>query len=72
MDFEQLRIFMVLAEEGTYLGAVNRIATSRSRVRRKLDQLEHEAGTPLIFRDQGILLNERLDLEFVRRRTLVG
>ena len=55
MDFEQLRIFMVLAEEGTYLGAANRIATSRSRVRRKLDQLEHEAGTPLIYRDQGIL-----------------
>jgi DNA-binding transcriptional LysR family regulator len=55
MDFEQLRIFMVLAEEGTYLGAANRMATSRSRVRRKLDQLEREAGTPLIFRDQGIL-----------------
>ena len=55
MDFEQLRIFTVLAEEGTYLGAANRIATSRSRVRRKLDQLEREAGTPLIYRDQGIL-----------------
>lgn len=55
MDFEQLRIFMVLVEEGTYLGAANRIATSRSRVRRKLDQLEREAGTPLIYRDQGLL-----------------
>ncbi len=55
MDFEQLRIFMVLVEEGTYLGAANRIATSRSRVRRKLDQLEREAGTPLIYRDQGTL-----------------
>jgi DNA-binding transcriptional LysR family regulator len=55
MDFEQLRIFMILAEEGTYLGAANRIATSRSRVRRKLDQLESEAGTKLIYRDQGIL-----------------
>ena len=55
MDFEQIRIFMVLAEEGTYLGAANRMATSRSRVRRKLDQLEREAGTPLIYRDQGTL-----------------
>jgi molybdenum-dependent DNA-binding transcriptional regulator ModE len=53
MDFEQLRIFLILAEEGTYLGAANRLATSRSRVRRKLDQLEREAATPLIIRDGG-------------------
>ena len=45
MDFEQLRIFLVLAEERTFLGAANRLATSRSRVRRKLDQLEADAGT---------------------------
>lgn len=55
MDFEQLRILMILTEEGTYLGAANRLATSRSRVRRKLDQFEREAGTPLVYREQGIL-----------------
>jgi DNA-binding transcriptional LysR family regulator len=55
MDFEQLRIFMVLAEEGTYLGAANRLSTSRSRVRRKLDQLEKDACTPLVYREQGSL-----------------
>ena len=55
MDFEQLRIFMVLAEEGTYLGAANRLSTSRSRVRRKLDQLEKDANTPLVYREQGSL-----------------
>jgi DNA-binding transcriptional LysR family regulator len=55
MDFEQLRIFLVLAEEGTYLGAANRLSTSRSRVRRKLDQLEDAANTPLVYREQGSL-----------------
>ncbi len=55
MDFEQLRIFVVLAEEGTYLGAANRLETSRSRVRRKLDQLEADAGTPLVIRVGGSL-----------------
>lgn len=52
MDFEQLRIFLVLAEERTFLGAANRLGTSRSRVRRKLDQLEADAGTPLVTREQ--------------------
>lgn len=52
MDFEQLRIFLVLAEERTFLGAANRLATSRSRVRRKLDQLEQDAGAPLVTRGQ--------------------
>ena len=55
MDFEQLRIFVILAEEGTYLGAANRLKTSRSRVRRKLDQLEADAQTPLVYRVQGSL-----------------
>jgi DNA-binding transcriptional LysR family regulator len=52
MDFEQLRIFLVLAEERTFLGAANRLETSRSRVRRKLDQLEQDAGTALVNRGQ--------------------
>ena len=52
MDFEQLRIFLVLAEEQTFLGAANRLETSRSRVRRKLDQLEQDAGTALVNRGQ--------------------
>ncbi len=56
MDFEQLRIFLVLAEERTFLGAANRLATSRSRVRRKLDQLELDAGTPLVAREQSGLV----------------
>lgn len=52
MDFEQIRIFLVLAEERTFLGAANRLGTSRSRVRRKLDQLESDAGTLLLTRKQ--------------------
>ena len=50
MDFEQLRIFMVLTEERTFLGAANRLATSRSRIRRKLDRLEADAATTLLER----------------------
>lgn len=56
MDFEQLRIFLVLAEEHTFLGAATRLGTSRSRVRRKLDQLELDAGTALVSREQSGLI----------------
>ncbi|MFK7897399.1 MAG: LysR family transcriptional regulator [Myxococcota bacterium] len=51
MDFEQLRIFLILAEEGTFLGAANRLGTSRSRIRRKLEQLELMAETDLLLRE---------------------
>jgi len=67
VDFEQLRIFMVLAEERTFLGAANRLATSRSRVRRKLDQLEADAGTPLVKREQTGLVLTAAGNALVRR-----
>lgn len=67
MDFEQLRIFMVLAEERTFLGAANRLATSRSRVRRKLDQLEVDAGTPLVHREPSGLVLTPAGETLVRR-----
>lgn len=67
MDFEQLRIFMVLAEERTFLGAANRLATSRSRVRRKLDQLEADAGTALVSREQTGLILTPAGAALVRR-----
>lgn len=73
MDFEQLRIFMVLAEERTFLGAANRLATSRSRVRRKLDQLESDAGTALVSREQSGLVLTPAGAALVRRgRTLLA
>jgi DNA-binding transcriptional LysR family regulator len=57
MDFEQLRILLVLAEEQTFLGAATRLSTSRSRIRRKLDQLEADAQTPLLSREpSGLVL----------------
>jgi len=55
MDFEQVRIFMVLIQEKTFLGAANRLGTSRSRVRRKLDRLEEATGTKLLHREGGAL-----------------
>jgi len=67
MDFEQLRIFLVLAEERTFLGTANRLATSRSRVRRKLDQLELDAGTPLVSREQSGLVLTAAGEALVRR-----
>lgn len=73
MDFEQLRIFMVLAEEGTFLGAANRLATSRSRVRRKLDQLERSAGTALVSRAQsGLVLTPAGEVLARRGRVLLA
>lgn len=72
MDFEQLRIFMVLAEERTFLGAANRLATSRSRVRRKLDQLEADAGTPLVVREpSGLVLTPAGEALVRRGRSLL-
>lgn len=67
MDFEQLRIFLVLAEERTFLGAANRLATSRSRVRRKLDQLEADAGTALVSREQSGLVLTPAGVALARR-----
>jgi DNA-binding transcriptional LysR family regulator len=55
MDFEQVRIFMVLVQEKTFLGAAKRLGTSRSRIRRKLDQLEGATGTALLHRESGSL-----------------
>jgi len=55
MDFEQIRIFIVLVQEGTFLSAARRLGTSRSRVRRKLDQLEQATGSTLLLREAGTL-----------------
>jgi len=72
MDFEQLRIFLVLAEERTFLGTANRLATSRSRVRRKLDQLELDAGTRLVSREQtGLVLTAAGEALVHRGRALL-
>jgi len=67
MDFEQLRIFLILAEERTFLGAASRLGTSRSRVRRKLDQLEQDAGTPLVTREASGLVLTTAGRTLVRR-----
>jgi len=67
MDFEQLRILMVLAEERTFLGAANQLSTSRSRVRRKLDQLEANAGTTLLRREPGGLILTPAGTTLMRR-----
>ncbi|MBW1883357.1 MAG: LysR family transcriptional regulator [Deltaproteobacteria bacterium] len=72
MDFEQIRIFMVLAEERTFLGAANRLDTSRSRVRRKLDQLEQAAGTTLLAREaSGLTLTPAGEVLVRRGRALL-
>ncbi len=72
MDFEQIRIFMVLAEERTFLGAANRLNTSRSRVRRKLDQLEKDAGTALLAREaSGLTLTAAGEVLVRRGRALL-
>ncbi len=72
MDFDQIRIFMVLAEERTFLGAANRLETSRSRVRRKLDQLERAAGTPLLSREtSGLVLTPAGEVLARRGRALL-
>jgi len=73
MDFEQMRIFMVLAEERTFLAAASRLHTSRSRVRRKLDQLEVMAGTDLLTREaSGLSLTPAGEVLLRRGRALLA
>ena len=48
MDLEELRAFVAVAEEGSYLAAADSLGMSRTTLRRKVDALEARAGVALL------------------------
>ncbi|MEL6177314.1 MAG: LysR family transcriptional regulator [Myxococcota bacterium] len=52
MDLDELRAFLAVVEEGSLLGAADRLKLSRATVRRRLDELELRTGTTLLLRSR--------------------
>jgi len=53
MDTEKLKVFLQIVESGSVQGAARTLNTTRSSVRRTLNELEAQAGAPLLHRDPG-------------------
>lgn len=53
MDTKHLKVFLQIVESGSVQAAARHLGLSRSGLRRDLDQLEAEFGTPLLHRDPG-------------------
>lgn len=51
MDTENLKVFLQIVEVGSVQGAARKLGLSRSALRRSVDELESEIGTPLFHRD---------------------
>jgi DNA-binding transcriptional LysR family regulator len=59
MSFEDLRAFLLVADEGSFLSAADRLGVSRTTLRRQVDALEAQAGVPLLDRGaKGAVLTE--------------
>jgi DNA-binding transcriptional LysR family regulator len=57
--FEDLRAFLAVADEGSFLAAALKLGVSRTTLRRQVDALEAQAGVPLLQRAaQGVELTE--------------
>lgn len=57
--FEDLRAFLAVADEGSFLSAAMKLGVSRTTLRRQVDALEAQAGVPLLQRaTQGVELTE--------------
>ncbi len=53
MDIETLRIFTVVAENGTFTNAARILFSNQSSISRRIKALEDELGTPLFRRSKG-------------------
>jgi DNA-binding transcriptional LysR family regulator len=51
MDTEQLKVFLQIVDSGSIQGAARTLGATRSSLRRTLEELETEAGVPLLHRD---------------------
>ena len=72
MDLEELRSFIVVVEEGSFLGAATNLNVSRTTLRRRVEALEARAGTPLLERtQQGVVLTEAGEILAKRGRQMM-
>lgn len=58
MESNDLRIFRVVAEEGSITKAAQRLGYVQSNVTTRVQQLEEELGTKLFYRQRGMLLTQ--------------
>lgn len=59
MGFEELRAFLVVVDEGSFLSAAVTLGVSRTTLRRQVDALEASAGVLLLQRNRkGVVLTE--------------
>lgn len=59
MGFEELRAFLLVVDEGSFLSAAMRAGVSRTTLRRQVDALEAEAGVRLLDRNRkGVALTD--------------
>lgn len=59
MSFDDLRAFLLVADEGSFLSAAERLGVSRTTLRRQVDALEAQTGVPLLERGaKGAVLTE--------------
>lgn len=73
MNFQQLRHFVVVAEEGNILGAAQRLNISQSGLSRSISTLENEMGLGLFERTpKGVILTEFGSLFLPRAQLIVN
>ena len=59
MSFEELRAFLVVVDQGSFLSAAVALGVSRTTLRRQVDALEASAGVPLLHRNRkGVVLTD--------------
>jgi hypothetical protein len=51
MDTEQLKVFLQIVDSGSIQGAARKLGTTRSSLRRTLEELEAQTGAPFLHRD---------------------
>ena len=65
MDWDKIRIFLNVAEAGSFTRAGDDIGLSQSAVSRQISALERELKAPLFHRHaRGLILTEQGDLLF--------
>src|SRR5262245_28360838 len=59
MDLEELRAFLQVVEQGSFLAAADALTVSRTTLRRRVGSLEVRAGVPLLeSTQQGVVLTD--------------
>lgn len=72
MNLEELRIFSVVVETGSFKTAAKTLNTSRTTIRRRIEELEERVGTALLIRNrQGVTATAAGDMLAKRSQGIV-